>query len=208
MTVHPNTSPFYHIIKRLFDIVSSALMMLFLSPLFLIVIIAIKLDDPGPAFFSQERAGLNGKGFKIFKFRSMCQNAPELRSSLEDKNEVNGPAFKMKDDPRVTRVGKIIRRTSIDELPQLINIIIGDMSIVGPRPLPTYENDQLNDYQKQRLLVLPGLLCYWQVRGRHINSFDDWMKMDLQYINDANLWTDFKIILEGIPAVIKGTGAE
>ena len=208
MTVHPNTSPIYHFLKRLFDIVSSALMMILLFPLFLIVIIAIKLDDPGPAFFVQERDGLNGKIFKMFKFRSMHQDAPDLRFKMEDLNEIDGPVFKIKNDPRMTRVGKFIRSTSIDELPQLLNIFLGEMSVVGPRPFAHYEAVKLNDYQKQRLLVLPGLLCYWQVRGRNNITFDEWMEMDLKYINDANLWVDFKIILEGIPAVLIRNGAE
>lgn len=208
ITVKPNTSPIYRFLKRLFDIVSSALLMVLLSPLFLVVIIAIKIDDPGPAFFVQERDGLNGKLFKLFKFRSMYQNAPELRFEMEDQNEKDGPVFKIKDDPRITRFGRFIRRYSIDELPQLLNIFLGDMSVVGPRPLPHYESVKLSEYHRQRLLVPPGLLCYWQVLGRAKIPFAEWMDMDLKYINEADLWVDFKIILKGIHAVLTGDGAE
>lgn len=138
----------------------------------------------------------------------MYQDAPKYRHQMEDQNEMDGPVFKIKKDPRITPVGTFIRRTSIDELPQLLNILIGDMSVVGPRPFAHYEAIKLNDEQKQRLQVKPGLLCYWQVRGRNKIGFDEWMELDRQYIKDASLWTDFKIILEGIPAVLKGNGAE
>ena len=207
-TVRPNTSPIYCFIKRMFDILSSAVMLILLSPIFLIIIIAIKIDDPGPAFFVQQRNGLNGKIFKMFKFRSMYQNAPELHSGLGELNEMEGPVFKIKEDPRITRVGYFLRRSSIDELPQLLNILLGDMSVVGPRPLPDYESVNLSENHKQRMLVRPGLLCYWQVRGRTRIPFDEWMELDLKYINEADLWVDFKIILEGIPAVLTGDGAE
>ncbi|MBR6091028.1 MAG: sugar transferase [Anaerolineaceae bacterium] len=192
----------------MFDILSSAVMLILLSPIFLIIIIAIKIDDPGPAFFVQQRNGLNGKIFKMFKFRSMYQNAPELHSGLGELNEMEGPVFKIKEDPRITRVGYFLRRSSIDELPQLLNILLGDMSVVGPRPLPDYESVNLSENHKQRMLVRPGLLCYWQVRGRTRIPFDEWMELDLKYINEADLWVDFKIILEGIPAVLTGDGAE
>ena len=206
--VKPNKSPIYRFIKRCFDIVVSALGLIVLSPIFLITALAIKLDDPGPAFFMQDRNGLNGKVFKIYKFRSMCKDAPKMRAAMEAQNELDGPAFKMANDPRITKVGRIIRKTSIDELPQLLNIFLGHMSIVGPRPLPTYETDQLNEYQRQRLLAKPGLICYWQIRGRSNTTFGEWMEMDFDYINHAGIWTDLKICLEAVPAVLKGEGAE
>jgi len=206
--VKPNKSPVYRAIKRLFDIIVSTLGLILLSPVFLITAIAIKLDDPGPAFFMQDRNGLNGKVFKMYKFRSMCKDAPKMRAAMEAQNELDGPAFKMANDPRITKVGRIIRKTSIDELPQLLNIFFGHMSIVGPRPLPTYETDQLNVYQRQRLLAKPGLICYWQIRGRSNTTFGEWMEMDFDYINHASCWTDLKIMFEAVPAVLKGEGAE
>lgn len=198
---------FYKFSKRFFDIVFSIIGLIFLFIIMLIVSIMIALEDGFPIFFIQERSGENGKVFKMYKFRSMCKNAPELHKELLNSNELDGPAFKMKDDPRVTRVGKFIRKTSIDELPQLVNIIKGEMSIVGPRPLPTYENAELTEYQKQRLLVKPGLTCYWQCSGRNNVKFDEWMEMDLKYIRDASLWVDFKIILMTVKAVFKSEGA-
>jgi lipopolysaccharide/colanic/teichoic acid biosynthesis glycosyltransferase len=198
---------FYKICKRLFDIVFSVLGLVVLSVVFLIVGVLIVIEDGFPIFFVQERAGENGKTFKMYKFRSMCKNAPELHKELLTQNELDGPAFKMKDDPRVTKVGRFIRRTSIDELPQLVNIIKGDMSLVGPRPLPTYENDDLTEYQKQRLVVKPGLTCYWQCSGRSDIDFDEWMELDLKYIREASLWVDFKIILMTFKAVFGSDGA-
>ncbi len=206
--VRPNKSIGYKYIKRAFDVVASGLGLVVLSPVFLVTAIAIKINDPGPAFFKQKRNGLHGKVFEIYKFRSMCKDAPKMRAAMEAQNELDGPAFKMKDDPRITKVGKFIRKTSIDELPQLINIFLGSMSVVGPRPLPTYETEQLNKYQRQRLLAKPGLLCYWQIRGRSNTTFAEWMEMDFDYINHANAWTDLKICFEAVPAVLKGEGAE
>lgn len=198
----------YRLLKRVLDIMLSLVGLVVLSPILLITAIAIYIDDPGPILFKQERSGLNGKPFIMWKFRSMYQNAPELRFELEDQNELDGPAFKIANDPRVTRVGKFIRRKSIDELPQLINILIGNMSIVGPRPLPTYETEQLTVAQKKRLLVKQGLICYWQISGRNDISFSEWMSMDFRYINEASILTDLKIILSAIPAVIGCRGAQ
>ena len=206
--VKQNTSIIYHAVKRCADLVLSSIGLIVLSPIFLITALAIKLDDPGPAFFMQDRNGLNGKVFRMYKFRSMCKDAPKMRAAMEAQNELDGPAFKMANDPRITRVGRIIRKSSIDELPQLLNIFLGHMSIVGPRPLPTYETDQLNEYQRQRLLAKPGLICYWQIRGRSNTTFGEWMEMDFDYINHAGIWTDLKICLEAVPAVLKGEGAE
>ena len=205
--VTPNGSLTYRFCKRAFDIIASLLGLIILSPIFLITAIAIFVDDPGPVLFVQERDGLDGKIFKMWKFRSMCQNAPELRAKMEDQNELDGPAFKMTNDPRVTKVGRFIRRTSIDELPQLVNILLGSMSIVGPRPLPTYETVKLTEYQRQRLLVKPGLTCYWQVSGRNDVPFDEWIELDLKYIKGQNLWADLRLILMTIPAVLSTKGA-
>lgn len=205
--VIPNGSLVYCFLKRTFDIVGSFIGLLFLSPVFLITAAAIYLEDPGEVIFVQERNGVDGKVFKMYKFRSMCKDAPKMRAAMESQNELDGPAFKIKDDPRITKVGKFIRKTSIDELPQLVNILKGDMSIVGPRPLPTYETEQLTEVQRQRLLAKPGLVCYWQICGRSDTSFDEWMQMDFKYINEASIWTDLKIILDAIPAVLQGRGA-
>lgn len=206
--VTPNRSPAYRFIKRAFDIVASLAGLIVLSPVLLITAIAIYIDDPGPVLFFQDRDGLDGKIFKMWKFRSMYKNAPELRAQMEEQNELDGPAFKMKNDPRITRVGHFIRKTSIDELPQLVNVLAGQMSVVGPRPLPTYETAQLNATQRQRLLVKPGLVCYWQISGRNNISFDEWMEMDYRYINNASLLTDLSIIFGAVPAVLRMRGAE
>ncbi len=202
-----NHSIFYRTIKRLADIILSIIALIVLMPVFVATAVAIKIEDKGPVFFCQDRAGKDGQSFLMYKFRSMCVNAQAMHKDLLKMNELKGPAFKMKDDPRVTRVGRFIRRTSIDELPQLINIIKGEMSIVGPRPLPTYENDKLNEFQKQRLLVKPGLTCYWQVSGRNDIEFDDWMNLDIKYINDASIWTDLKLIGKTFGAVLSQKGA-
>lgn len=178
-----------------------------LSPLFLITAIAIKLDSEGEVFYSQLRVGKDGKLFKMYKFRSMCVDADKQLDKLKDLNEKDGPVFKIANDPRVTRVGRIIRKRSIDELPQLINIIKGDMSIVGPRPPLPNEVAQYTPYQMQRLSVKPGLTCYWQISGRSDISFDEWVELDCKYIRESSVWTDIKIILKTIPAVLTGRGA-
>lgn len=205
--VHVRKRIAYHCIKRFYDIVMSLVALALLSPVFLIVALAIKLEDRGSVFYVQERMGLKGKVFRMYKFRSMCQDAEKLHKELLSRNELDGPAFKMKEDPRVTRVGRFIRRTSIDELPQLVNIIKGEMSIVGPRPLPTYEAVQCNEYQNQRLLVKPGLTCYWQCCGRNDIPFDEWIEMDLKYIKEAGIRTDWKLIFRTVGAVLRNDGA-
>lgn len=202
-----NKSFSYKFWKRFFDIVLSCCALIILFLVFVVVSILILKEDGFPIFFVQERNGLNGKVFKMYKFRSMCKNAQEMHKDLLVNNELDGPAFKMKNDPRITKIGKFIRRTSIDELPQLINIIKGDMSIVGPRPLPTYETADLTEYQRQRLLVKPGLTCYWQCSGRNDIEFDEWMELDMKYIEDASLWVDFKMILMTFRSVFKEEGA-
>ncbi len=197
----------YFAAKRVFDVSCSLLSLVVLSPVFLITGIAIYLEDRGPVFFVQERNGVDGEVFRMYKFRSMRQNAEEIRQKMSDENELDGPAFKLKHDPRITKVGKFIRKTSIDELPQLLNIIRGEMSIVGPRPLPVYETKGLNEYQRQRMLVKPGLTCYWQCSGRNDIPFDQWMELDMKYIREANFLVDLKIILKTVKAVLCEDGA-
>lgn len=192
-------SIFYSITKRLIDIVGSLCGIILLSPLFLIVAVLIKLEDPkGKVFFAQERNGRYPKTFKMYKFRSMVHNAEDLLKDLMDRNEQTGPVFKINDDPRITKVGKFIRKTSIDELPQLFNVLKGDMSLVGPRPPIPHEVDQYNSYQMQRLAVKPGLTCIWQVSGRNNIGFDEWVEMDIEYIKRRSLWLDIKLIFKTV----------
>lgn len=207
LTVTPNTSKAYLFWKRVLDICASLAGLVVLSPLFLVVALLIYREDRGKVFFSQERNGRNNRVFRMYKFRSMVANAPALRQELGKYNELDGPAFKMKDDPRITRIGAFLRRTSLDELPQLVNVLKGEMSLVGPRPLPTYETAQCNAYQMQRLLVKPGITCYWQISGRSDISFDQWIEMDLRYIRQASFWTDIRILLLTVKAVVTGKGA-
>lgn len=189
----------YLFFKRVMDIVGSLCGLIILSPVFLIVGVLIKLEDPkGKVFFSQVRNGIDGKTFNMYKFRSMVHNAEELLDKLQEQNEQSGPVFKIKDDPRITKVGKFIRKTSIDELPQLLNILKGDMSIVGPRPPIPREVEQYTSYQMQRLLVKPGLTCYWQVGGRNEIGFDEWVELDIKYIEERNLWIDIKLIFKTV----------
>lgn len=198
----------YWFVKRIFDIIMSSVAILILSPVFLIVALAIYIDDPkGNPFFVQTRVGRHGKKFKFYKFRSMVSNAEELLDQLKEKNEKDGPVFKMKDDPRITRVGKFIRKTSIDELPQLFNILKGDMSIVGPRPSLPKEVSQYNDYQAQKLFVTPGLTCYWQAsKKRDEIPFDEWVDLDIKYILERSWLVDIKVIIKTFTAVFTGQG--
>lgn len=199
----------YHTFKRLFDIVCSFFALIVLSPVFLIVAIAVKIDDPkGPVIFKQLRVGKSGKQFYMYKFRSMCADAESMIEHLYALNERDGPAFKIENDPRVTRVGKIIRKTCIDELPQLINIFNGNMSIVGPRPPLVMEVAEYNDYQMQRLSVTPGLTCIWQIQEGEETTFDEWVEMDLEYIRNRSLTLDLKLIFKTIFVVLAGRGAK
>ena len=199
----PNENKVYLFLKRLIDIVGSGLGIIILIPVFLIIGILIKLEDPkGSVFFSQKRNGLNGKEFNMYKFRSMVHNAEDLLESLMSKNEMDGPVFKIKDDPRITKIGKFIRKTSLDELPQLFNVLKGDMSLVGPRPPIPREVIQYNKYQYQRLLVKPGITCYWQISGRNNIDFDEWVELDLKYIKERNLFKDIYIILMTLPVLL------
>ena len=198
-TIQPIEGPIYLFFKRAMDIIGSLCGIILLSPLLIIVALAIKIEDPkGSIFFSQQRCGKDNKLFPMYKFRSMVSNAEELLEELMEHNEMDGPVFKINDDPRITRVGKFIRKTSIDELPQLFNILIGDMSIVGPRPAIPHEVAEYSHYHKQRLLVKPGLTCIWQVSGRNSIGFDEWIEMDLEYIEKRNLWMDIKLIFKTV----------
>ena len=197
--IQPKEGPIYLFFKRAMDIIGSLCGIILLSPLLIIVALAIKIEDPkGSIFFSQQRCGKDNKLFPMYKFRSMVSNAEELLEELMEHNEMDGPVFKIKDDPRITRVGKFIRKTSIDELPQLFNILKGDMSIVGPRPAIPHEVAEYSHYHKQRLLVKPGLTCIWQVSGRNSIGFEEWMDMDLEYIEKRNLWMDIKLIFKTV----------
>ena len=201
-------SKLYLFIKRSIDIICSLAGIIVLSPVFLIVAALIKIEDPkGSIFFCQERNGQHPNTFKMYKFRSMVHNAEELLKDLQHKNEQTGPAFKMADDPRITKVGKFIRKTSLDELPQLFNILKGDMSLVGPRPPIPREVREYNSYQMQRLLVKPGLTCIWQVSGRNNIGFDEWVDMDLEYIKTRNLLLDIKLILKTVKVLFGDSNA-
>lgn len=204
----PELKPVYEACKRVFDVVMSTFALIVLSPLFLIVALAIKLEDGGDVFYSQTRHTKNGKKFQMYKFRSMCPNAHEMLDTLKEQNEMQGPAFKIKDDPRITRVGRFIRKTSIDELPQLWNVIRGDMSIVGPRPPLDIEVEQYTPYQMHRLDVKTGLACYRECYGRsNIHDFDEWVESDLKYIRERSMLVDLKVILLTIKVVLTGEGA-
>jgi len=194
--------------KRVLDVVFSLILILSLSPLFVIAALLIKFSSDGPILFRQERLGLNKRRFPIFKFRTMVPHAEMLLAGLEKQNEVSGPVFKIKKDPRITPTGRFLRRTSIDELPQLFNVLKGDMSLVGPRPLPVRDYEGFNeDWQRRRFSVRPGITCVWQVSGRSSIPFEQWMKMDLQYMDEWSLWLDMKILARTVSAVLKGSGA-
>ena len=186
----------YDITKRGIDFLCSFLGVIILSPVFIIVALLIKIDSKGPVIFKQERVGLRGKTFYMYKFRSMVVNAEELKDKLQKQNEMSGPMFKMKEDPRITKVGKFIRRTSVDELPQLFNVLKGEMSLVGPRPSLPKEVKEFEEWMNKRLEVKPGLTCYWQVAGRNSIGFEEWMKLDCKYVEDRNTWIDLKLIFK------------
>ena len=197
----------YRAIKRGFDVLASGLALILLSPLFLVLIILIKREDGGPAFYSQERIGKNEKPFKMWKFRSMIANADQMVEQLEEENEIDGAMFKIKNDPRVTKVGHVIRKYSLDELPQLWNVLKGDMSLVGPRPPLPSEVAEYTDYDKQRLLVMPGCTGLWQVTKRNEADFDEMVWLDIVYINHSGLWEDFKLIVKTVLVMVHPNGA-
>lgn len=198
----------YRFVKRAFDIAFSAFVLVGFSWLFLIVAVAIKIDDPkGPIFFAQERVGRDGKPFKMYKFRSMCTDAEKKLAELQELNEKDGPVFKIANDPRITRVGSVIRKLSIDELPQFINVLVGDMSVVGPRPPLPKEVAEYTPRQAQRLSIRGGLTCYWQTRrNRDSIGFDEWVDLDLLYIKQCSVWADVKLIVQTVGVVITAQG--
>ncbi len=194
-------------LKRLFDIVLSAFALVCLSPLLIATALAVKITSKGPILFKQQRVGMHGRTFHMLKFRSMVTDAEKLKKALMAKNEQSGPVFKMKHDPRITEVGRFIRKFSVDELPQLINVLRGDMAIVGPRPPVPSEVAKYEPWQRRRLSVRPGLTCVWQVSGRNQISFEEWMYLDMQYIDNWSLREDFELILRTFPVVLTGRGA-
>lgn len=195
--------------KQMIDYIAAFTMILILSPLLLICALSVKLTSQGPIMFRQKRSGINGRPFTMFKFRSMNTNAEQRKHELEAMNEMSGPVFKVSSDPRITPIGKILRKYSLDELPQLINVLQGSMSLVGPRPLPEDETKRFEDLShRRRLSVKPGLTCLWQISGRNeVKEFSDWVRLDLEYIDNWSLWLDIKILIRTIPVVFKGTGA-
>lgn len=205
--IYDHKANIYKWVKRAFDVIAACVALVLLSPVFLITAIAIFVEDGGPIFFTQQRAGKDMQSFTIYKFRSMYKNAEDLFEKMQEQNEQTGHAFKIKDDPRVTHVGKFIRRFSIDELPQLFNIIKGDMSVVGPRPILYEQMEACNAYEKQRLVVKPGLTCYWQVCGRAKIKWEQWVELDLKYIQDMSIKKDIELIIRTFPAVFGQDGA-
>ena len=207
--VHINSSKAYHFVKRAFDIALSLVSLVVLSPVFLIVSAVIFLSDFHSPIFKQQRLTKDSKLFNMYKFRSMCVDAEDRLAELQEFNEADedGKAFKMTDDPRITRIGKFLRKTSIDELPQLVNILKGNMSFVGPRPPLPREVEEYDDYELHRLDVKSGLTCYWQCSGRSNLTFDDWVALDIKYINEQSLKTDIIIFFKTFGAVLKGDGA-
>ena len=193
--------------KRTVDVAGALLFFLFFSPLLLLVAVAVKATSPGPILFAQERSGLGGQSFQMLKFRSMQKDAEERKYELMDLNKQDGPAFKVEDDPRITAVGRVLRRSSIDELPQFWNVLRGEMSLVGPRPLPTEETRRCKAWHRRRIDVTPGLTCIWQVSGRPRKSFDKWVRLDIQYIQNRTPIHDAQLITRTIPAMIFGEDA-
>ena len=198
--------PFW--IKRILDFSASLVLIVILAPLFLITAVLIKLTSPGPVFFVQERLGLNKRRFLMYKFRTMVPDAEKKLSELEHLNEITGPVFKIKNDPRITPIGQFLRKISIDELPQLFNVLKGDMSLVGPRALPVRDYQGFSeDWHRRRFSIRPGITCLWQINGRSSIPFEKWMELDMEYIDKWSLWLDLQILVKTIPAVLKGSGA-
>ena len=194
--------------KRFVDVIASLAALILLMPVYVVIALLIKATSDGPVFFIQERVGLNKRRFPLFKFRTMVADAEERQRSLEELNEASGPVFKIANDPRITPLGKWLRKSSLDELPQLLNVLVGDMSIVGPRPLPVRDYEGFDsDSHRRRFSVRPGITCLWQVEGRSSIPFERWMELDMQYIDQWSLWLDFKILLSTVSAVVTGRGA-
>jgi exopolysaccharide biosynthesis polyprenyl glycosylphosphotransferase len=205
----PETS-WQGVLKQVLDFTLALAMLVVLLPLLLLIAVLIKITSPGPVLFRQQRSGLNGRPFTIYKFRTMVTNAEQLKHELEAMNEMTGPVFKVTNDPRITPLGRILRKFSLDEFPQLINVLRGEMSLVGPRPLPVDEVKRFNDLaHRRRLSVKPGLTCLWQISGRNnVRDFKDWVRLDLEYIDNWSIWLDLKILLRTVPVVLAGTGAK
>ncbi|HYA23176.1 MAG TPA: exopolysaccharide biosynthesis polyprenyl glycosylphosphotransferase [Terriglobales bacterium] len=200
-------SPLRVTLKRLLDIAVSAVLLLLLAPVFLLIAIAVKVSSAGPIFYRWKVVGREGRPFTGYKFRSMVANADALRADLKPRNEMTGPVFKISCDPRITKVGAWLRKYSLDELPQLYNVLKGDMSLVGPRPPLVTEFAHFSEYQKQKLAVKPGITCLWQVSGRNqISDFDEWVRLDLEYIGRWSLWLDLAILMRTVQAVFSGSG--
>jgi len=198
------------ILKQVIDLAGAVILTLFLSPVFLFAALAIRFTSPGPILFRQQRCGLNGRAFTMLKFRSMISDAEQRKHELAALNEMGGPVFKVTNDPRITPIGRFLRKYSIDEFPQLLNVLRGEMSLVGPRPLPVDEVERFDDpAHRRRLSVKPGLTCLWQVSGRNnVKDFAEWVRLDLEYIDNWSLWLDLKILWRTIPVVLVGTGAK
>jgi exopolysaccharide biosynthesis polyprenyl glycosylphosphotransferase len=193
--------------KGLMDRIGALAGLVLFSPIILITALAIKLTSRGPVFFKQTRSGVNGRLFHLYKFRTMCCDAEVKKDGLMDKNEMSGPVFKIKRDPRVTPIGRFLRKYSIDEIPQFLNVLRGEMSLVGPRPPLPSEVSRYEPWQHRKLSVKPGLTCLWQINGRNAIDFDEWMQLDLKYIDNWSLWLDAKIIARTFPAVFRGSGS-
>jgi exopolysaccharide biosynthesis polyprenyl glycosylphosphotransferase len=195
-------------VKRVIDILSAAVGLVIFAPLMLLIAIAIKLTSPGPIIYAQDRCGLNKRPFRMYKFRSMYADADQHQASLEERNEASGPVFKIRNDPRITPIGRLLRRSSLDELPQLWNILRGDMSVVGPRPLPRRDVQRITrPSDMRRFSMRPGLTCLWQVQGRNNLTFERWVELDLKYIDSWSLALDLWIMFQTVPAVLTGNGA-
>ena len=195
-------------VKRALDVVFSSALLVLLAPLFFVVAVLVKCASPGAVLFRQTRVGLNKRQFQIYKFRTMNANAEQIQDELLPLNEMAGPVFKMTNDPRVTPLGRVLRKTSIDELPQLFNVLKGEMSLVGPRAMSLRDYQLFDqDWQRRRFSVKPGITCLWQVNGRSSIPFEKWMELDMQYIDKWSLWLDLKILAQTVPAVLRGTGA-
>jgi len=194
-------------LKRLLDIVIASVVLVATLPIWLVIVMAIKIDSPGPAIFVQERIGLRGRRFRFYKFRSMTDGADRMKDRMRHLSEVDGPVFKVRSDPRITKIGRLMRRTSLDELPQLINVLRGEMSIVGPRPAVPDEVAHYRPNDIIRLAVKPGLTCWWQVRGRSTVDFDTWMAYDREYVYGLSFWIDVQILISTVKAVLSCRGA-
>ena len=208
--MHAPAASLQGLAKQAIDFAGAMAMLVLLSPVFLLCALAVKFNSPGPVLFQQKRSGINGRPFTMYKFRSMATNAEQRKHELAAMNEMTGPVFKVANDPRITPIGRFLRRFSLDELPQLFNVLKGAMSLVGPRPLPVDETKRFEDLaHRRRLSVKPGLTCLWQISGRNeVNEFSDWVRLDLEYIDNWSLWLDIKILFRTIPVVFIGTGAK